>query len=535
MSVREGPTVDREALDLYAGIAAGGAAEPQDPPELLPAHGVLRYATVEAAERYRQIMRLLYLEHRHFGLRLNVEDVRARLRDAYELELPAELVAAKLDQLHEWGAVDRAYDAGLARTAAELRRNRFTYDVTQAGKRVEQLLEELDRLSDAVGALDGQRLPAIHDGLGRLAELLSLEQPEPAEVRAALERLLDNVERLHEQASDFMAHLNRVIATSERVDEEEFDRCKGVLIDHLSGFRQQLRRHADPIEAELRRVDRLGARRMADLILSVADVPALPGFTREQVLERQRAELLEQWNGIRRWFEGSGQRESPWAALGEKVVDAVRAVLDIAERIIDKRTRRADRARACEHLARLVHDAPQADAVALVVAALGLGHPRHVSVPEDDPEAVRDPGRTPWALAPAAPVLTHLRRPGTRTPGAGRGTGIVEPEALRARMRERRAAKRAELERMLRRFRPGERVRLSALSALSQTEFGHLLHWIGRAYEVPPDADGTRHAESRDGRTRIRLRAPAPERPPIVLRVPQGRLRTADYELEVQP
>jgi uncharacterized protein (TIGR02677 family) len=500
----------------------------------LGVHSVLKYAVVEGAERYRRIMRVFYLEHRHFGLRLTPDDVAHRLAELYDFELEPHVLSQCLDQLHTWGAVSREYDTTLARTARELRQNRFTYDITQAATRVEALLEALDQLAETVGALEGSRLPEIRDALRRIARLLDEEAPKGAELRTQFERLTGEIERLHDAASDFMSRLNRVIARSEQIVEDEFDACKGLLIEHMQGFRGDLRRHAPEIADALRTVERLGTARMAALIVSTLDLPALPGIDTQEVAARRHAELLDQWHGVRDWFLDDAGRRSPWASLNDKVIDAIRAVLDIAERIIDRRTNRADRARACERLARLVHDAPsEQDASAVVAAALGIAAPRHVGVPEDDPEALAAPAQTSWLVAPPAPVTAHLRRPGARTPGAGRGSPIADTAAARARALERSRRERAELAAMLARFAGLGSVRLSDVGTLSETEFRHLLRWIGRAFETPKDAAGARRADSQDGRARIVLRPPEPVRARVELRVPQGRFTTPDYELEV--
>lgn len=505
---------------------------PSSPVPLGP-HSVVKYAVVEGAERYRRLMRVVALENRHFGLRMSPETVGERAREAFALDLDPAALAAGLDQLHQWGALDREYDTSLARTAQELRRNRYTYDITAAGKRTELLFEELDQLSETVGALEGSRLPLILLALRRIAELLGQHEPDGGALRAELERLLGDVERLHAGASDFMSRLNRVIATSEQIEEHEFEACKGVLIEHLQGFRTELRRHVGEIEDALRLIDQLGAARLAAVIVAEEEIPALPGFTVEQLAAQRHAELLEQWAGVRTWFVGSERQGSPWAALGAKVVDAIRAVLDIAERIIDRRTKRADRARASEHLARLIHDAPEGDATGLVVAALGIFHPRHVSVPELDSEGLAAPAQTAWADAPAAPIPVHLRRPGARTPGAGRGAPIAGNAELRERLAERRRREREELSAMLQRFAGRGAVHLSDLGGLSAMEFRHLLHWIGRAFEIPADPAGVRRADSQDGRARIRLRPPPAGRERTVLVVPQGRFSTRDFLLEV--
>lgn len=500
----------------------------------LATHGVLKYATVEGAERYRRIMRVFYVEHRNFGLRLTPADVGRKLVEHYDLELDDATLSNALDKLHDWAALSKEYDTSLARSARELRRNRFTYDITQAATRVEALLEALDELAETVGALEGSRLPAIRDALHRIARLLAEDPPNVEDLRTQFDLLTGEVERLHAGASDFMRRLNEVIARSERIEHEEFERCKGILIEHMQGFRNDLRRHTPEIAEALRTVDRLGAARLATLIVSSLEIPALPGVEPEEVAARRHAEMLDQWEGVRGWFLDAGGRRSPWAALNDKVIDAVRAVLDIAERMIERRTNRLDRARACEHLARLAHDAAsEEEATAIVSAALGVASPRHVGVPEEDPDALAAPAQTSWLSGPPAPVTAHLRRPGSRTPGAGRGTPIADTSATRERMLERRRREREELAAMLDRFRGLGAIRLSQLATLSETEFRHLLHWIGRAFETPKDAAGARRADSQDGRACIVLH-PAEHLELVVLEVPQGRFRTPDYRLEVR-
>ncbi|MGH2805109.1 MAG: TIGR02677 family protein, partial [Thermoleophilaceae bacterium] len=379
---------------------------------------MLRYTVADGAERYRRIMRVLYREDQHFGFPLGPAEVAERLRHELGLGLDDQSLDGALAQLHAWGAAHRDFDTSLVSSARELRRNRFVYEITQAAKRVERLLAELDGLEESVGALDGRRLPAIRDALGRLAESLAADEPDGARLRGDLERLLDEVGRLHAGASDFMGRLNRVIVGSEQLDEDEFEQCKGVLIDHLQGFRTDLRRHGQEIEEALRLVEALGPERLVAAIVESEELPALPGFTSEQLAAQRHAELLEQWTGVRTWFLGIDGDGSPWAALASKVVEAIRAVLDVAERLIDRRVNRASRAKACEHLARLVHDAPaEADALALVSLAFGWVAPRHVGAPEHDPDGLAAPGRTSWLEAPPAPVTAHLRRPGARAPG----------------------------------------------------------------------------------------------------------------------
>lgn len=77
----------RLALELAGAVGASEGEYERDgstlAPDRLGAHHVLRYATADEAETYRRIMRVLYLEHQAFGLRLRPAQVADRLRERY--------------------------------------------------------------------------------------------------------------------------------------------------------------------------------------------------------------------------------------------------------------------------------------------------------------------------------------------------------------------------------------------------------------------------------------------------------------------
>jgi uncharacterized protein (TIGR02677 family) len=528
--------VKRVPASLHRALAQAARDDPRAtgthvapaPSPALAAQPVMTYATVPNAERYRRLMRVLWMEHRHFGLRLRPEEIADRARELFALPLTPDEVSGDLQQLHEWDAVEREHDASLASTPKEYRRSRFTYDISSAGRRVEELLAELDELRGRGGSLDGSRLPALRDALRRLGDLLSDESPSATELRSTFEQIAGELEQLHSGALDFMRSLDRVVARGELVDDGEFERCKGALLEHLQGFRRERNRHEEEIVEAILRVDRLGVERLARLIVSAQEIPELPGVAAAAVAGERRRELAGQWAGVRSWFIGAGRSDSPWQVLGEKVIQAIRAILDIAEAIVGRRTGRADRAQACLHLAQL---AAAGDEQAVLIAALGIGHPRHVGTPQDPGTDVPSPGQTSWWEAPAAPVIAHLRRPGARTPGAGAGAPIADTTLARERAADRRRGERAELEQPLARFAADTPIRLADLGALREGDFRHLLAWIGRAFETGRDAAGCRHAYSSDGRARITLHAPTTER--ITIATPLGRFDCPNYALQV--
>jgi len=500
------------------------------PVEYLGAHAVLRYATGEEAETYRRIMRVLYLEHQAFGLRLRPPQIADRLRERYALHLDPDVLDQRLAQLSQWEAVERDHDAEHATTAAEWRRNRYTYDVSPAGRLTEDLLSQLDAIGEEIGRLDTARLPAIRDALAKLAGELDLDEPDGARLRGLFERVLAEVEALHVGALALMRSLGQLTRAAEELSEAEFERGKGALLEHLQGFKRSRHAHT-PVLLDL--LDRIGSRpeRLVERIVGGEEFVALPG-TASVAAQRARrtAELLERWRGLRAWFVGDDAGSSPWRTLNDQVIEAIRTVLAIAERLIERRTARIDRAAVFVALASAAAQAPPGEAGAWVRGALGIRTPRHVGVPEVDHEQVGDRGRASWFQAPPAPVVARLRNPGQAAP-RGRGAPIADLGDGRRRLAERRAAEREQLRTLLARMRTRGPLRISALEHVDAHEFAHLLAWIGRAYESPAGADGRRRAASSDGRITIALREPGARR--ARLRAPHGTLDLPDFHIEV--
>lgn len=525
---------------LADALTAAGDPPPApapSPPERLGAHAVLRYAIDDELDVYRRVMRVMWLEHQAFGLRLRPEQVSDRLRERFGREVDRDWLEQRLSALVGWGALERDHDAGLASSAADWRRNRYVYDITAAGQLTEELLARLDALGEEHGRLEGDRLPAILDALRRLVAALDAEgSPDGTALRTLLEQVFGQVEQLHEAALSFMRSLGALIRRAEQVDEGEFEATKGALLEHLQGFRQDRRRWSADVLDGIDAVERAGAARLVEAIVDAEEFVAMPGgATVEAQHARRTAELTERWRGVRAWFVGDGAGGSAWKVLDDHVLDAIRAVLGIAERLIERRSQRVDRVHVLLALAGRAAAAPPGEAVAWVRAALAIRSPRHVAVPERDPDQVVDRGRTPWRDAPPAPVVAYLRRPGATAPGRGRGARLLDLEAGRRRVLESRARERVELEDLLRRFAGRGTVRLSALAEVDEREFAHLLRWIGRAYESSAAADGTRNALSIDGRAAIVLRAPPdPAAHRATLRAPHGRLDLPDYALEVR-
>jgi hypothetical protein len=112
-------------------------------------------------------------------------------------------------------------------------------------------------------------------------------------------------------------------------------------------------------------VERAGVARLVEAIVDAEEFVALPGgATVEGQRARRTAELTERWRGVGAWFVGDGAGGSAWNALDEHVVDAIRAVLGIAERLIERRSQRVDRVHVLLALAGRAAVAPPGEQVA---------------------------------------------------------------------------------------------------------------------------------------------------------------------------
>lgn len=508
------------------------AAATTDAPQPAGRVRAFAYLDTESTHRYRQLMGVLLANKRRFGLRMAPAAIAARLWDRFSARYDSlEALERDLGALCDWGAVDRYQDSSRASSTREFKRRRFTYDTTAAGEIAERAALQVDRLSERIGALERSQLPELLDALIGLAVEAERTDPRPGKLVALFNDVAAKLERLRSDTGDFMRELGTVMADEQAVELEPFERYKRRVIDHLQGFRAELRRLDPQFNAAIERVEAVGLARIV-AIAAESDEPPVWGLSDTEVAARRGERLAEEWNGVRRWFCGGTGEVPPWHELDRALGDAIEWIISSAQRLIDRRTRRIDRAAEYRALA-LLFDRAHAveDCHALYATVLGLYGPRHFSVAEADPELTA-PTVSWWRGAPA-PVEATLYRPGTRPPGAGRVTELPDHTMAREAMAIRRARERQELRRAQRRFSASGPLRLDSLARLDSLEFRHLLRWLARALDATADQRGTRRAESQDGLVRLELRPPVDAEELVEIATPDGTLAAPNYEIEV--
>lgn len=506
---------------------------PEREPRLLDAVSVFRYvAAAENAPNYRAIVEVFARAREHYQIELRPADVRESIaRLALFFERPADAdperhLDAHLEQLVEWGNLQRSHDTGAVTRVEDFYRRRFLYRLTPAGEAAHRAVVEVEETVGRSGSLQTAMLAEVRDALEALAT--GAETGEGATIVRALHRLHAGFKSLTAEADLFLSELDRQAAV-ERLDSDEFLGHKHALLGYLGRFIADLRRLRPEIELRFRRTEAVGPERFLDLASTAAVPPGAPG---EDPRARWIADERSHWDGIRAWLQPAGAARPRVERLHDAARAAVVKLTRSLERLVEHRARAVDRAASFRTLARwFATCASDDEAHTLWASAFGLYPARHFALAEEDPELVR-PDASWWD---AEPVEVPVR---LRTHGAVSRTGRT-PAALdfsdgRAWLAAVRRREREELDAALSRFAGRGAQRLSALGVLSEGELAQLLALLDEALVAPRDPSGARRSRSADGRHDIVL-TPPPDEGWVLLDTAAGRLRCLDYALQVVP
>ena len=501
----------------------------------LPERREVSYAVGEHAERYRRIMRVFFLNKtRDIGWQLAPHDVQRRLATEFGASVEEDVLDRALERLVGEGVLAARADTRAVTSAEEWRRKRSVYNITPAGERVERLLAELDTLGEEIGALESGRLLTIRDALARIAAGLSEAEPDAQRLSEDLETVADAIASLRQGATDFMTQLQAFTA-SDRVTSEEFVAQQDVIVAYLQGFHRDLRRHAEPIFASIAAIEALEVEGLVELVLSSRPLPpAIGDLTPEQLTEQARRMLHARWDGVRAWFGEPGCTDAPWALLTAKLLDAIRAIIDIAERLIDRAAGRRDRAAAWDRLAQIIAATQPDTAAACLAVATGIRPPRHLAVPDQDADQLASPGARRGATRRRSRSPRTCARPGPACRAAARRPGWRRTPASPIACARCRPPSRSTSAACCPRLTAGATLRMSDLHRLHPVELEHLLGLLSRAFAQPRSRDGTRRATTADGRLRLRL-VPPPDGQRTTVAAEHGQLDCPDYAIEVQP
>ena len=362
---------------------------------------LLTWATADNRLVYLAILRAFDRAHgrgdRPQGL--HPEEVSAELAAAGEPEDGD--VDAALEALWGWGVLAKDYDAAAVRTIADYRRKRSVYALTELGYLAYRLVEDLVSAAPAGAELKRLALSSLHRSLLELAAAVG--RRDAVEVANLLDRLHRDIADLAERAERFYRRLADDARTTVD-DPATFLARKDLLVQHITDFHAELAAHRPRLAAAVAKVREVGGDEAVVELACEADraVHITP--------EERRRRWADAWAGIVGWFVGTADQRATAALLEDRTVAAIAETTTLLRRILARRGGRGRQAQL-RHLAAWVAGcSDDADAHALVGAALGLHVPRTLGGLPADPDACRP--STPWAVGDPAVVAGTFRNRG---------------------------------------------------------------------------------------------------------------------------
>lgn len=391
------------------------------------------FATAEKRAEYLWVLRAFDGARAAYVVLLHADDVAEWIRRESGDENPpltAVDIGPLLDQLHQWGVLERSYDGTRAATLAEYRNRHYVYQFSQAGfqafRAVTGVLEA--RVDEA--ALSRLVLPELLADLRALAE--ANRGGDAERVYRTLRRLDAALTDMAARAAHFYLSLGDLVRTTE-ITPESFLGHKDALLAHMREFSTDLARFAPRLAEAIGEIEETGVDELVERAASCDERVLLS-------LAQRRADWRARWQGLRTWFVAlesvkPGDTESTEAdRLREATMSAIAAVLSLLRRVTETRRGGVSRESALRHLAGWFTAAPNADSAhALFDAVFGLGRPRHLAMEHPDADIV--PATRSWWDAPPLEISRTLAETG-RTPSPGAPARIQRNDASIRRLRQ---------------------------------------------------------------------------------------------------
>lgn len=473
------------------------------------------YLTGQHAKQYRLIVDIL-AEQRNVTLTgVGFDELAALIRERLPTENARELLddfplEARMKQLVEWGTCTSWQDH--AETQEEFLRNRYRYQLTEAGS----------LLNDAVRTLETEFGPgstavllapaAIVERLN--ATFTALDNNDAAQASQEFSQLEHTLSAMSSAATEWQSRLAAALGGAPT--EAKVTRLLETILAYAEAWGSGIDAWTEAIATHLPRLREVSSTQWRAMALARVGSQAS-----EQVVDDAADGMRAVTDTLAVWFTGS----RPQAVhLRRQIRNAVapvlrghRALLAVGGTV----SRKADLLQLAEAIETLDGDD---DAWQLWCTATGLYSARHV---DDDAPEISDAAQTSVWDAPPVPISRRLRTQGTRSL-SGRAPHIVDRRAARAEARRRALRDQRDQERAARSLSERSGTALSTWSALTAMEAELLLDLIADSRHHVA-ADGSRTATSADGRWRLRL---TPSEGSAVLRIPEGRLVLADGMVE---
>ena len=497
---------------------------------------VFTHLSAPRAADYRRLLGLFAAKRREFVINLRHTELSA------DAGLDEEETEALLEQLHEWGNLDRAKDRADAMSIEAYYRAKWLYQLSERGEAAEQALAVFGDALGQRGELQSGALRKIIEFLAGIENVLGDNEPPADPAAVDVSSLLDLQSQLDQRFEEFTTQAQRFMRSLlgsielHGLSEDDFLVYKDRLIEYLERFLHDLAVSGPEIADRVRRVERAGLPahfpRIARLAREDALDPDDPGKLADELAHRRG-----RWNGLRQWFLGDANGRSQSEMLRARTREAIPAMLTALQSFHDRRESGSDRRRDWRQLARWFAETPSdAEAHRLWRVAFALAPSRHLRVNEetlDRREECEESPRTPWLEAEPMWLAPQLRAHG-RSPSSAPPRPVVDLSEEREYLRQQAERENAQIAQAHAQLVTDGVVRLSAFAILDPAAFRLLLDLLGRAV-TQAETGRAATVTSTDGSLEIALTPPADPSARASLRTTEGLLQGPDFSVSIQP
>ena len=196
---------------------------------------VFAYLDAEKTHFYRPIMRRFLRAKEAFGIHLRP----AEIQDGVEQDIALADIEAALDQLCQWGNLEKHADTADVATVEDFYRPRYLYQLTLEGEAVERALETYYDVVERPGELQTAALADIRAFLGEIEQLAGMVEPDAGKVHRTMTALRERLDALTTNALAFIGSLQRNVDLL-RAGIDEFLVYKEKLIGYIDRFVNEL-------------------------------------------------------------------------------------------------------------------------------------------------------------------------------------------------------------------------------------------------------------------------------------------------------
>jgi uncharacterized protein (TIGR02677 family) len=334
-----------------------------------------------------------------------------------------------LDQLVDWGVLERSQDGARVRSLSDFRRRRSRYGLSPMGLSAWTAVRGVLEADPQPPELRRLAFASLLDALHGLADAVAAGDAEGTNRR--LHETDRTLAELAERSTRFSVGLASALRSAEATPEL-FLAFKDRLLAHVDAFLATLQAHLPALAIAVARVEDAGVERMLELATSAeaADALASPSV--------RRAHWAACWQGVVAWF-GRGDGPSKAEQLDFSATAGIRELLALLRRVVEARREGVSRATQLESLGAWLGRLDDAAARAVFQAALSVRTVRWLRTYREDPRAI-EPG-TSWRTAPPEPVSHSLRHHG-RQGSTGRPAPVRDVDLLDALLRRKLTAER---------------------------------------------------------------------------------------------